>query len=111
MYSRSTNSEATHPSFGPIKQLAAEFSYFIPQNLQLFGENMFGVHSLEYDGLESYIYLFAGIEDGSKWMAWDHVTELANEISVPTVPVLTTKQVIKLVIVLWFVFVLYGVKL
>ena len=85
--------EASHPSFGPIKQLAAEFSYSVPHNMQLFGENMFGVHSLEYDRLGSYWYLFGGLEDGNRWLSWDHVTELANEISVPTVPVVARKKV------------------
>lgn len=87
------SSEATHPSFGPIKQLAAEFSYSMPSHVQLVGENMFGIHSLEYDKLESFFYLFAVLEHGSHWAAWDRVTELANEISVPTVPVLAIKMV------------------
>lgn len=93
VYARTINSEATHPSFGPIKQLAAECSYAIPANVQLFGENMFGVHSLEYNRLRSFFYLFAALEDGSHWLPWDHVTEMANEISVPTVPAVTVKTV------------------
>lgn len=48
---------------------------------------MFGIHSIEYDGLTSFFYLFAALENGSDWLTWDHVTELANEIGVPTVPV------------------------
>lgn len=86
-------SETTHPSFGPIKQLAAEISYAIPSTIQIFGENMFGIHSLEYDGLESFFYLFAALDQGSHWLPWDHVTELANELSIPTVPVLTRGMV------------------
>ena len=93
VYARTVNSEATHPSFGPIKQLAAEISYLLPQNLQLFGENMFGVHSIEYDGLQSFFYAFAALRDGSEWLSWDHVTELTNEIGVATVPVVARKQV------------------
>ncbi len=93
VYARTVGNEATHASFGPIKQLAAEFSYTISSNMQLFGENMFGVHSIEYDNLESSFYVFAVLEDGSHWLAWDHVTELANEISVPTVPVLSITTV------------------
>ena len=87
MYARTVNSEATHASFGPIKQLAAEISYSVPDNIQLFGENMFGIHSIEYDGLSSFFYLFAALENGSDWLAWDRVTELGNEIGVPTAPV------------------------
>ena len=48
---------------------------------------MFGVHSIEYDGLTCFFYLFAALENGSDWLAWNRVTELANEIGVPTVPV------------------------
>ena len=93
VYARTVSSEATHSSFGPIKQFAAEISYSVPHNIQLFGENMFGIHSIEYDGLTSYFYLFAALENGSDWLAWDHVTELANEIGVPTVPIRCQKQV------------------
>ena len=57
VYARTISSEAAHASFGPIKQLAAEISYSVPQNIQLFGENMFGIHSIEYDGLTSFFYL------------------------------------------------------
>ena len=93
VYARTVNTEATHPSFGPIKQLAAEVSYLLPHNLQLLGENMFGVHSIEYDGLEAFFYVFGALRDGSEWLSWDHVTELTNEIGVPTVPVVARKQV------------------
>ena len=93
VYARSTNSEATHPSFGPIKQLAAQVCYLLPGNIQLFGENMFGIHSIEYDGLTSFFYIFAVLEEGRNWWAWDKVEELASEIGVPTVPVVYRGQV------------------
>ena len=93
MYARTVNSEATHPSFGTIKQLVAEISYLLPRNVQLFGENMVGVHTIEYNALESFFYVFAALRDGSEWLSWDHVTELTNEIGVPTVPVVAKKQV------------------
>lgn len=86
------NTEATHGSFGPIKQLSAQISFLLPESIQLFGENMFGIHSIEYDRLESYLYVFAALRDGTQWLPWDHVTELANEIGVPTVPVVARRQ-------------------
>ena len=82
-----------HPSFGPIKQLAAQVSYLLPDNIQLFGENMFGIHSIEYDGLTSFFYIFAVLEEGRDWWAWDRVEELANEIGLPTVPIVYRGQV------------------
>ena len=54
---------------------------------------MFGIHSIEYDGLASFFYLFAALENGSDWLAWDHVTELADEVGVPAVPIRCQKQV------------------
>ncbi len=54
---------------------------------------MFGIHSIEYDELISYFYLFGVLEDGFKWWSWDHMTELANEIGVPTVPMETRQYV------------------
>lgn len=66
VFARTISSEATHASFGPIKQLAAEISYSMPKNVQLFGENMFGIHSIEYNGLDSFFYLFAVLENGSR---------------------------------------------
>ena len=93
VYARTTNSEATHPSFGPVKQLAAQVSYLLPANVQLFGENMFGIHSIEYDRLTSFFYIFAVLEEGRDWWPWDKVVELAGEIGVPTVPAVYRGQV------------------
>lgn len=65
----------------------------LPDNIQLFGENMFGIHSIEYDGLASFFYIFAVLEEGRDWWAWDRVEELANEIGLPTVPIVYRGQV------------------
>lgn len=54
---------------------------------------MFGIHSIEYDELKSFFYLFAILENGSDWLSWDHVTDLADEIGIPTVPVVCRAQV------------------
>eukprot|EP00761_Pharyngomonas_kirbyi_P008618 gb/GECH01008630.1/.p1 GENE.gb/GECH01008630.1/~~gb/GECH01008630.1/.p1 ORF type:complete len:220 (+),score=45.72 gb/GECH01008630.1/:1-660(+) len=89
VYARTTSKEATHPSFGPIKSLFAEFSYLVPDNIVLVGENMVGIHSIEYTQLKSYFYLFAVLnKDEDRWLSWDHIQELAEEYEIPTVPVL-----------------------
>ena len=93
VFARTVTAEASHPSFGPIKELASQMTYLLPDNVQLFGENMFGIHSIEYDELSSYFYLFGVLENGSDWLSWDHVTELADEIGVPTVPMVTRQHV------------------
>ena len=93
VYARTVGSETTHPSFSPAKQLSAQISYMLPDNIQLFGENMFGVHSIEYNRLESFFYVFAALRDGKDWLSWDEVTELAKEMRLMTVPEVARKQV------------------
>lgn len=56
-------------------------------DLELFGENMFGVHSIGYRGLESYFYVFA-VRQGDQWLSWSDVEEIASYFDFPTVPVL-----------------------
>ncbi len=56
-------------------------------DLDVFGENLYGLHSIEYSNLESYFYIFA-IRDGDKWLSWDEVVFYAQVLDLPTVPVL-----------------------
>lgn len=54
-------------------------------DLQLFGENMYGVHTIEYSKLESYYYIFrARIKD--IWLSWEEVKFYAALFDFPTVP-------------------------
>jgi RNA ligase len=56
--------------------------------LELFGENMYGIHSIAYKHLESYFYLFA-VRDGDAWLSWEEVKEVAMMYDFPTVPQIT----------------------
>ena len=53
----------------------------------LFGENMEGIHSIEYSNLTSYFYIF-GVRDNNIWVPWEKVEEYAYLLDIPTVPVL-----------------------
>jgi len=53
----------------------------------LFGENLEGIHSIEYTNLESYFYIF-GVRDNNKWVSWNEVEEYSYLLDIPTVPVL-----------------------
>jgi len=65
------------------------------QDVWLFGENLFGIHSIEYDALESYFYLF-GVLRGATWAAWDEVERMAEVVGVPTAPLLFRGRVASL---------------
>ena len=53
----------------------------------IYGENLYGEHSIHYDRLPAYFFAFA-YRTGNYWNNWDNVEEMAKIIEVPTVPVL-----------------------
>ncbi len=53
----------------------------------IFGENMYGIHSIEYSNLSSYFYMF-GVRDGEIWLSWSTVEEYSFLLDLPIIPVL-----------------------
>ena len=64
----------------------------IDPDVYIFGEGMYGIHSIEYSNLSSYFYIF-GVRDGKIWISWDGVEEYSYLLDIPTVPVLFKGQV------------------
>lgn len=62
---------------------------FIDDDLYVFGENLYGEHSIHYNNLKDYFHIFACYnETRNKWWSWEDVRFTANVMEVPTVPVL-----------------------
>ena len=59
----------------------------ISEDVFVFGENMEGIHSIEYSTLTSYFYIF-GVRDNNIWLSWEEVEEYSFLLDIPTVPVL-----------------------
>ncbi len=57
-------------------------------SLEIFGENLYGLHSIEYQRLRHYFYVFA-IRDGDTWLSWEEVNFYAALLDLPVVPVHT----------------------
>ncbi|BBG58561.1 RNA ligase [Providencia rustigianii] len=51
----------------------------------MFGENVYAVHSIEYQHIEDYFYVFA-VRQGDYWLSWEEVTFYASLFDFPTVP-------------------------
>lgn len=64
-----------------------EIENSLGEGVFLFGENMEGVHSIEYSDLTSYFYIF-GVRDNGIWIPWSKVEEYSYLLDLPTVPVL-----------------------
>lgn len=61
-------------------------------DVELFGENLYAVHSIEYQHIESYYYIFA-VRCLDKWLSWEEVKFYAAMFDFPTVPELSIQQV------------------
>lgn len=64
------------------------------KDLEIFGENMYGVHSIAYNKLESFYYVFAVREKG-RWLSWEEVKFYAALLDFPTVPEIEIKVPLK----------------
>ena len=51
----------------------------------VYGENLFGEHSITYNKLENYWHIFA-VTDGEHWYSWDDVCIIADILKQPHVP-------------------------
>lgn len=57
-------------------------------DFEIYGENMYGIHSIEYSELTNYFYIFGIRTPECEWLDWKSVEEWAELLGVPTVPVL-----------------------
>ncbi len=89
VFSRSHAGPPAHASFNPLKALHANLRFTIDKDLSIFGEWCYAVHSIRYTMLQHHLSVF-GVRDDStgEWWDWDHVALIAEELGVPTVPVL-----------------------
>ena len=89
VFARSHSGPPTHASFDLLKAKHAQIKHLLAPDYQVFGEWVFAVHSLAYDKLPGYLFLF-GARDltTSSWEAWGVVEEWAKTLGVHTAPVI-----------------------
>ncbi|MBU6342755.1 MAG: 2'-5' RNA ligase [Bacteroidetes bacterium] len=56
------------------------------EGIEVFGENLFGVHSIEYPQLTAYFFVF-GIRENGFWWPWTEVEQWCFLMDLPLVPV------------------------
>lgn len=88
-FARTHSGPPTHESFDLFKALHASVKHKIPNDVQIFGEWVFALHSISYNKLPGYFLAFAVRDTANNtWQSWEDVELYASEINVPTVPVL-----------------------
>ncbi len=93
-FARSHASAPSHPSFDAFKAFHATVKSRISPGVQIFGEWLYAKHSIHYTALPSYFLVF-GVRYVAEmtWASWDEVVMWAEELGVPTVPVLWRGQI------------------
>jgi len=86
LHARSLDSKS-HPSRNWIKQFHTTIRYNIPEDFRICGENMYAKHSIFYDALTTYFYVFA-IFQSEMCLSWYDTVEWCKLIGLETVPVL-----------------------
>lgn len=87
VYARSHAAFTTSPWSREVRQIHERIKRDLSDDVFLFGENMEGIHSIEYTNLTSYFYIF-GVRDNNIWISWNDVEEYSYLLDIPTVPVL-----------------------
>ena len=85
-HARSLDS-ASHESQAWVRALAAQIGHEIPEGWRVCGENVFATHSLGYDKLTTYFYVFGIYDENNRCLSWDETVEWAALLGLETVPV------------------------
>lgn len=86
MHARSLT-ETGHPSRDWLKKMHGDMAHTIPAGFRICGENLYAVHSIRYENLESYFQVFS-IWEGDNCLSWNETVEWSTLLSLTTVPVL-----------------------
>jgi hypothetical protein len=84
VFARSHTAPTQHPWDKPMRERWELLKNDL-NDLEIFGENMYGIHSIAYKNLESYFYVF-GIREGERWLSWEEVKFYAAVLDFPVVP-------------------------
>jgi len=94
VYSRTHGTETFHKSFSKTKAMYKSIYYTYGSNFDfkrfmLFGENVYAIHSIEYNLLDSPFYLFAVFDTVTKeWLSWSDLVKVSIELAIPLVPLI-----------------------
>lgn len=78
-----------HPSRHWIRTRHAEIQYLMPGDyFRICGENVFAKHSIQYDRLTDYFYVFAVFDEQNNCLSWEDTVNQCEKYQLTHVPVL-----------------------
>lgn len=82
------------PTTSPWTKSLRQFWQLVKNDLgelEIFGENLYAIHSIEYRRLTHHFYVF-GIREHDRWLSWEETQFYAGMLDLPTVPVIGITQ-------------------
>lgn len=70
-----------------IKSLWGSIRYELPDDMRIHGENLYAEHSIRYENLPSYFFVF-GISNHTEFLSWDEILEWCELLNLEHVPVI-----------------------
>lgn len=71
-----------------VRNLHSKICGDIPQGWRICGENLYARHSIKYDDLESYFYIFSIWNEKNQCLSWKETLEWSELLEIPIVPVI-----------------------
>lgn len=105
VFARSHAAPTTSPWTAQLRQRWQSIKHDLG-DLELFGENLYAVHSIEYRALPAHFFVF-GIRHYDVWLSWEETAFYAACFDFPCVPVLETvpmpvaKEVFEATVLQW----------
>lgn len=89
VFARSTGQPAMQGWFAMVKKHHAWKTMGLDARYQVYGEDLYGIHSIEYEALrEDETYRVFNIREDDTWLSWDDMQLMAASLNLMTVPTL-----------------------
>jgi RNA ligase len=90
VFARSHAAPTTSPWTESLRRFWQLFKHDLG-DLEIFGENLYAIHSIEYRKLEHHFYVF-GVREHDRWLSWDETQFYATMLDLPTIPIVKTES-------------------
>lgn len=87
VHARSVDS-AHHPSRSWIKAFASQFAHRIPSDWRICGENLYAWHSIYYEELPTYFFVYGIYDENNFCISWEETESVCEELGLHTAPVI-----------------------
>jgi ATP-dependent RNA circularization protein (DNA/RNA ligase family) len=93
-HARSLDSR-NHPSRNWLKRFHSTFAADIPDGWRICGENLYAQHSIRYESLKSYFYVFSIWDETNTCLDWKSTEEWCACLGLTPVPVIARLETFK----------------